>query len=114
MRKEKIIIGFAFVFFTGIIAAGCVLIWQSTIRNYCSDWQYKRAEYLNSRCDVTKLSPFAKEHCDTECYCQLGFSFSCEDMPTGVSPSFIGWGIALIVIGLFLCAGTVVVVCKKM
>ena len=82
----------------GFIGGGATLCWASTTHNACSDWGTKR---FGESCGITNANVIAAIKCDTICYCQqIDYDYVCLDMPTGVSPTYIGWGVVLILIGV--------------
>ena len=98
------------VFLIGIVATGGVLIWLSTIRHTCSDWEAKSPYFPLYDCGYTNLNLIASTQCNTKCYCvNPAFDYKCIDkLPGGVSVSFLCGGIAMIIGGLFLIAYTII------
>lgn len=87
------------------IASGAVLCWLSKSRDSCTDWDYGK---VLISCDYTSLNPIASSKCNTVCYCQTpAFDYECKGMYSGVSPTYIGWGVVLMVMGIFGIIGGV-------
>jgi hypothetical protein len=88
------------LFGCGAIAGGGVMCWQSTIQHSCSDLNFGE---FGQTCGYTNLNVIAAIKCNTVCYCQdFSYDYHCLDMPHGVSPTYIGWGVFLILIGLII------------
>lgn len=86
----------------GAIAGGAILCWQSGKQHTCGDWQMHSPYYPFDSCGYTSSDFIAASKCDTLCYCvSPGFSYTCiGETPSGVSSTFIGGGIVLIVVGI--------------
>ncbi|ARF12073.1 hypothetical protein Klosneuvirus_3_208 [Klosneuvirus KNV1] len=87
----------------GLITGGCVMCWQSDKHNTCYDWKYQSPYYPLYDCKPVSTDFIAMSKCNAPCYCMYLYNYTClDDTPHIVSPSFIGWGIAMIIAGLIL------------
>lgn len=100
---------FGVVFGLGVIASGGVMCWQSTKHNTCSDWEYKSG-HITDECGYTWEDIIAASKCDTKCYCRsIGYDYDClVNTPGGVSPTFIAWGVVLIIFGIVIVVGSII------
>ena len=97
---KPILIAAGIIFCIGIVATGGVLCWLSTIKKTCADWETHKPYYPWYDCGASNLNVF--DNCKTKCYCvNLAFDYKCiDDLPSGVSISYICGGLACIIAGL--------------
>lgn len=103
MEWKFILFAFGIIIGLGLIAGGGVLCWQSNKHNTCYDWQYESPYYPLYDCGLVSSDLIAMSKCDTQCYCSYYYQYTClNDTPHTISPSFIGWGISLIIVGVII------------
>ena len=78
---------------------GAILMWLSTTRHTCSDWEYNG--YETYTCNYAYADIY--RHCNTTCACvSLSFATTCLEYPSGVSPGFVIGGLIVVFVGVVI------------
>jgi len=103
MWWKYLLFGFGILLGLGLIAGGCILFWQADKNTTCKDWELQSPYYPLYDCDATSSDLIAMSKCNTACYCEYLYNYTClDDGPHVVSPTFIGWGIGMLIVGIIV------------